>query len=69
MKMTEKIHTAHTQCRTNEVTLRFVFYFSAAHCLNPSGIRLKEEEIKVGIGKLLSNYYEAEPGARILKVS
>lgn len=69
MKMTETIHTTHTQCRTNEVTLRFVFYFSAAHCLNPSGIRLKEEEIKVGLGKLLSNYYKDEPGASILKVS
>lgn len=67
--MTEKIHTTHTQCRTNEVTLRFVFYFSAAHCLSPSGIRLKEEEIKVGLGKLLSNYYKDEPGASILKVS
>lgn len=45
------------------------FYFLAAHCLEINTRKLKAEELKVGLGKLLKDFYTHEEGAMIISVS
>lgn len=41
----------------------------AAHCLEIRTRKLKAEELKIGLGKLLKDFYTHEEGAMIISVS
>lgn len=54
-----------------EVQIRFLhaFSFSAAHCLEIDGRKFTPKDLKIGLGKLLVDYYANEEGSIIGSVS
>lgn len=49
--------------------LTWILSFSAAHCLDNNGVRIKPEEVKVGLGQVSVNYSSNEPDSIIVSVS
>lgn len=65
----ERIKIVQFFCWKVPIRLCYAFSFSAAHCLEIDGRKFTPKDLKIGLGKLLVDYYANEEDSIIASVS